>query len=184
MSRIGKAPITIPQGVTVEVKAGGAHAHQLVSVNGPMGNLEESIRPGVKVVVQDGQVLVTRDNDTKQNKSYHGLYRALINNMVNGVTTGYTKELQIVGIGYRAEMQDDKIILSVGHAHKISYQPPAGITLSVKDQTEVSISGIDRQLVGEVAAKIRSFRKPEPYKGKGIRYRGEAVRRKSVKQTK
>jgi len=182
MSRIGKLPITIPAGVTVEIKDGGSYGHQLVTVTGPKGTLTESLRRGVTASMENGVMMVARDNDEKQNRSYHGLYRSLLNNLVTGVTTGFRKDLQIVGIGYRGEMQGEKAVFSLGYAHRIEYMPPAGITVKIENQTDVSIEGIDRQLVGEVAAKIRDFRKPEPYKGKGIRYKDEQVRRKSVKK--
>ncbi len=182
MSRIGKLPITIPAGVTVEIKNGGRYGHQEVTVTGPKGTLTESLRQGVTASMEDGVMMVARDDDEKQNRSFHGLYRTLINNMVTGVTTGFKKELSIIGIGYRGEMQGDKAVFSLGFAHKIDYQPPVGVTIKIDNQTEVTIEGIDRQLVGEVAAKIRDFRKPEPYKGKGVRYKDEQVRRKSVKK--
>ena len=182
MSRIGNLPITIPAGVTVEVKAGGKYGHQEVTVTGPKGSLTESLRQGASVSVQDGTVALSRDNDEKQNRSYHGLYRSLINNMVTGVSQGFRKDLEIVGIGYRAEMQGNNAVFSLGYAHKIEFVPPTGVTINVNNQTEVSVEGINRQLVGEVAAKIRALRKPEPYKGKGVRYKGEHVRRKSVKK--
>jgi large subunit ribosomal protein L6 len=182
MSRIGKSPITIPAGVTVDVKQGGDFGHQIVTVTGPKGSLSRSLRHSINVEVKDGIVNLTRDNEENQTRAFHGLYRSLIQNMITGVTEGYRKDLEIQGIGYRAEMQGDKMVLSLGYAHKIEYRPPQGITVNVKDQVEISIEGIDNQLVGEVAAKIRAFRKPEPYKGKGVRYKNEQVRRKSVKK--
>ncbi len=182
MSRIGNAPITIPEGVTVKVTKGGDFYHQLVTVTGPKGSLNESIRYGVTVSVEDGIVTLKREDDKKQNRAYHGLYRSLINNMIIGVSEGYKKELELVGIGYRAEMQGEKLNLSLGFSHKIDFVPPAGIEILVEDQTKLTVSGIDKQAVGETAAKIRGFRPPEPYKGKGVRYSGEVVRRKSVKQ--
>jgi large subunit ribosomal protein L6 len=184
MSRIGKNPITIPNGVTVNVEKGGRFGHLQITVTGPKGTLQESLRAPVVVAVEDNQVVVTRPNDLKQNRSYHGLYRALIANMVEGVTNGYSKDLEIVGIGYRAEQKGESIVLSLGYSHKIEYNPPAGITAQATDQTQIKISGIDKTLVGQEAAKIRAFRKPEPYKGKGVRYKGEQVARKSVKQSK
>jgi large subunit ribosomal protein L6 len=182
MSRVGKSPITIPAGVQVEVVKGGDFDNQVVKVSGPNGQMERAIRRGITVEITDGVVNVLRDNEAKQTRSYHGLFRSLINNMVIGVATPYTRELEIVGIGYRAEQVGEVVSFALGYSHKINYQPPAGITLTVNNQTEVIVSGIDKQLVGEVAAKIRSFRKPEPYKGKGVRYKGEQVRRKSVKK--
>lgn len=181
MSRIGKLSIQIPQGVTVEVKNGGKFAYKEISVTGPKGTLSEPIQRGVSVKVEGDQVIVERDSDSKQNRSYHGLYRSLINNMVVGVTEGFKRELEIVGIGYRAELSGNAVVFSLGYSHKITYNPPAGINVSVAEQTKVTVEGANKQLVGEVAAKIRQFRKPEPYKGKGVRYKGEVVRRKSAK---
>lgn len=182
MSRIGLKPITIPAGVTIEVTEDGALGGQSVRVVGPKGELTQPLRKGVTVVVADGLATLARENDEKQTKSYHGLYRSLISNMVTGVAEGYRKDLQIIGIGYRAEMQGNKVVMSLGYSHKINFEAPAGIQITVENQTEVSITGVDRQLVGEVAAKLRSFRKPEPYKGKGVRYKGEIVRKKSAKK--
>lgn len=182
MSRIGNNPITIPNGVTVEVKNGGEFGHQEIVVNGPKGNLTRSLRKGITAQVADGKVTFTRESETKQMKSYHGLYRSLVNNMVKGVSEGYKRELEIIGIGYRAEQQGDQIVFSLGYSHKINYVPPMGITINVKDQTEITVEGVDKQLVGEVAAKIRSFREPEPYKGKGVKYKDEQIKRKSVKK--
>jgi len=181
MSRIGNAPITIPEGVEVIIQKGGDYNHQHVVATGPKGTLERSIRHGVNAVLADGVINFTRDNEQKQTKSYHGLYRSLVAGMVEGVSEGFKKELEIVGIGYRAESQGDKIIFSLGYSHKIELVPPEGVTITIDDQTRVSVEGIDKQLVGETAAKIRSFRKPEPYKGKGVRYKDEQIRRKSVK---
>lgn len=183
MSRIGNLEIQIPEGVTVEVKDGGTFFYKEVTVTGPKGTLTESIRRGVTITVEDSIVKVKRDSESKQNKSYHGLYRALIQNMITGVTEGYSKDLSIVGIGYRAEQQGDKVVFSVGYSHKIEYFPPEGITIDIEDQTNVKVSGANKQLVGEVAAKIRGFNPPEPYKGKGVRYKNENVRRKSAKST-
>lgn len=183
MSRIGLAPITIPNGVTVEVKKGGEFGHQEVTITGPKGTMIRSLRHGINAEVVDGQVKLSRSNETKQMKSYHGLYRSLLNNMVEGVTQGFKKELQIIGIGYRAENQGNAVSFSLGYSHKINYVPPQGIVVTVNNQTDIIVEGIDNQLVGEVAAKIRSFREPEPYKGKGVRYKDETVRRKSAKKT-
>lgn len=182
MSRIGKNPITIPNGVTVEIKEGGEFGNQEVVVNGPKGSLTRSIRKGITGSVADGKLTFVRADESKQTKSYHGLYRALVNNMVKGVTEGYKRELEIVGIGYRAEEQGSQISFSLGYSHKINYAPPAGIVVTVKDQTEITVEGVDKQLVGEVAAKIRGFREPEPYKGKGVKYKEEQIKRKSVKK--
>lgn len=181
MSRIGNAPITIPEGVTFTIEKGGDFGHQHVVVTGPKGSLERSIRKGINAAVKENEVVFTRDNEQKQTKSYHGLYRSLVEGMVVGVSEGFKKELEIVGIGYRAENQGDKVVFLLGYSHKIELVPPAGIAVNIEDQTKVSVEGIDKQLVGETAAKIRSFRKPEPYKGKGVRYVDEQIRRKSVK---
>jgi large subunit ribosomal protein L6 len=181
MSRIGKKEIQLPNGVEVKVENGGTFGYKKVVVKGPKGTLEQSIQRGVDVVVAEGNVSVTRASDSKQDRAFHGLYRTLIDNMIDGVVNGYKKELEIVGIGYRAEVQGDKLVLSVGYSHKINYVAPAGITLGVTDQVNISVEGADKQLVGEVAAKIRAYRKPEPYKGKGIRYKGEKIRKKSTK---
>lgn len=181
MSRIGLKPITIPQGVEVSVVDGGKFHFKEVKVKGPKGEISESLRRGVTVEITDGVVNVARDTESKQNKSYHGLYRSIISNMIDGVVSGFSKDLEIVGIGYRAEQQGEKVVFSVGYSHKIDFVPPQGITVTVTDQTKISVTGYDKQKVGEVASKIRAFRKPEPYKGKGIRYANEQVRKKSAK---
>lgn len=181
MSRIGKKEIILPNGVSASIVDGGEFGYKKVMVKGPKGELDLSVQRGVTVEITDNQILVKRDDESKQNRSFHGLYRTLISNMVEGVVTGYRKDLEIVGIGYRAEMQGTNLILSVGYSHKINYQPPVGISIGVTDQVNISVEGANKQLVGEVAAKIRAFRKPEPYKGKGIRYKGEKIRRKSTK---
>lgn len=182
MSRIGNAPITIPDGVTVTVSKGGDFNHLHVVVAGPKGQLERSLRAPIQVEVKDNEVIVTRPNEQKQTKSFHGLYRALIANMVTGVSEGFKRELEIIGIGYRAEAQGNTIVFSLGYAHKINLTPPEGVVVSIPEPTKIEVDGIDKQLVGEVAAKIRAFRPPEPYKGKGVRYKGEQIIRKSVKQ--
>ncbi len=181
MSRIGYKEIEIPEGVTVEINKGGLFNNQIVKVTGPKGTLEQSIKRGVTVNQEDSKLTLTRADEAKQTKSYHGLFRSLINNMIIGVTEGYSRDLEIVGIGYRAEMQGNKAVFSVGYSHKIELVPPEGITITVDEQTKVKVEGIDKQLVGEIAAKIRAYRKPEPYKGKGIRYADEIVKKKSVK---
>ncbi len=181
MSRIGIKPINVPSNVTVEVKDGGRFGYKQVSVTGPKGTLSEDLRRGVSLEQKEGVIDVVRLNDSNQNRAFHGLYRSIINNMVEGVVNGYTKSLELVGIGYRAEMQGTNLVLSVGFSHKINFTPPVGIEISVEEQTKIKISGSDKQKVGEVAAKIRSFREPEPYKGKGIKYSDEIVKRKSAK---
>ncbi len=181
MSRIGKLPIQIPEGVKVDIQDGGDFGYKLIKVKGSKGELELSVKRGVKFNQNGNQIIVERANDSKQNRAFHGLYRTLINNMILGVTEGFSKSLEIIGIGYRAEMQGQNLVLSVGYSHKINYEPPEGISITVQDQTSLTIEGADKQLVGETASKIRGFRPPEPYKGKGIRYKNEVVRRKSTK---
>lgn len=181
MSRIGKKPIQIPAGVEVTIQDGGRFGYKEVKVKGPKGELITPIKRGVDIKQEGDTLTVEKVANTKQGSAFFGLYRTLIQNMVDGVVTPFKKELEIVGIGYRAEMQGANIVLSVGYSHKINFEPPVGITLAVVDQVNVSIEGVDKQLVGEVAAKLRAFRKPEPYKGKGIRYKGEVIRKKSTK---
>ncbi len=181
MSRIGKLPIKIENGVDVELKDGGKFRYKQVRVKGPKGELTEDIRRGVAIEVKDGEVLVTRNNDSKNNRAMHGLYRSLIDNMVIGVTTGFSKKLEMVGVGYRVKSVGNNLELSVGLNHPVIIEAPEGIKFEIEDNTKITIIGIDKQLVGETAAKIRAVRKPEPYKGKGIRYAGEQVRRKAGK---
>ncbi|MBW3552561.1 MAG: 50S ribosomal protein L6 [Gemmatimonadetes bacterium] len=175
MSRIGKAPIELPKGVTLTIEDG------LVRVKGPKGELEHRIRPEIGVEVNDGQVVVRRSSEHKQDRAYHGLTRALVANMVEGVTTGFRKGLEIVGVGYRVDKRGKKLVLTVGYSHEVEYPEPEGITLSTPSQTTIVVEGIDKQKVGQVAAELRAVRPPEPYKGKGIRYEGEHVRRKAGK---
>ncbi len=175
MSRIGNQPIELPQGV--EVKVDGT----TVRVKGPKGQLERQVRPEVKVAVEDGQVVVTRSSDVKQHRAYHGLTRALVANMVEGVSAGFRKGLEIVGVGYRADKRGKDLVLTVGYSHEVKYPQPEGIDISTPTQTTIVVEGIDKQKVGQVAAELRAVRPPEPYKGKGIRYEGEQVRRKAGK---
>lgn len=175
MSRIGKSPVQIPNKVKVDV------TDCKVVVNGPKGTLELNHHPNMKVVVDESEVRVERPSDSKTNRALHGLTRALISNMVVGVSEGFKKTLEIIGVGYRAEMKGKNLQLALGYSHPIILIPPPGITVEVEGTNKLYVSGIDKQLVGEVAAKIRSFRPPEPYKGKGIRYEGEIVRRKAGK---
>jgi large subunit ribosomal protein L6 len=179
MSRIGKAPITVPGGVVISIVDGA------VTVKGPNGTLSRVI-PGEITVRQDGeQILVERPNDERQNRSLHGLTRTLVANMVQGVTGGFTKELDIVGVGYRAEAQSPtKLRLALGFSHPVFVDAPAGVTFEVPTQIKIIVKGIDKETVGQVAANIRSIRKPEPYKGKGVRYTGEKVLRKAGKTGK
>ena len=179
MSRIGKAPISVPGGVDVSI------ADRTVTVKGPNGTLSRAI-PGEIVVRQDGDtLLVERPDDERENRSLHGLTRSLVANMVQGVTGGFSKELEIVGVGYRAEAQGpDKVRFALGFSHPVIVEAPAGITLTVEGNNKLTVSGIDKEKVGQVAANIRSIRKPEPYKGKGVRYAGERVMRKAGKAGK
>jgi large subunit ribosomal protein L6 len=185
MSRIGRAPITVPAKVQVNWTE-----DNLVTVKGPKGQLSQQVDPALKLTLEDGTLSVARPSDSKEHKAKHGLYRTLVNNMVLGVTTGFTKQLEIHGVGYRAAKVGENLVIQVGYSHPVEVQPPAGISLSVDGvdaatkATRVSVSGIDKQLVGQVAAGIRNVRKPEPYKGKGIRYTGEVVRRKAGKAGK
>jgi len=175
MSRIGKNPISIPSHVKAEVEG------NLVKIEGPKGNLEYSLPSGISIEVADGKILVKRSSDSKKHKSFHGLARALINNMVVGVTEGFTKQLEIVGVGFRAQVQGKSLNLQLGYSHPVRYPIPEGITMETPKPVQIFIKGIDKFKVGQVAAEVRAFRKPEPYKGKGIRYAGEYVRRKAGK---
>jgi large subunit ribosomal protein L6 len=185
MSRIGRAPISVPPKVQVSWTD-----RNFVTVKGPKGELSYQVDPVLTLALEDGTLTVSRPSDSKEHKSKHGLYRSLVNNMVVGVTTGYSKQLEIHGVGYRANKVGENLVILVGYSHPIEVRPPAGITLSVDgiDQatkaTKISVSGIDKHLVGQVAASIRQLRKPEPYKGKGIRYTGEIIRRKAGKAGK
>ncbi|MDR1121678.1 MAG: 50S ribosomal protein L6 [Dysgonamonadaceae bacterium] len=179
MSRIGKLPISIPSGVTLTVK------DDVVTVKGPKGELTQYVNPDITVEVKDGQATVNRPTDEKNHRALHGLYRSLLNNMVLGVSTGYRKELELVGVGYRASNTGNLLELSLGYTHVIYLQLPPEIKLETKSERNknplIILESADKQLIGQVCAKIRSFRKPEPYKGKGIRFVGEVVRRKSGK---
>jgi large subunit ribosomal protein L6 len=175
MSRIGKQPVVIPAGVKVSV------ADRLIKVEGPKGKLEFAHHPNVKVESDGKQLTVTRPDDNRLNRALHGLTRALINNMVVGVTKGYEKKLKIEGVGYQAAMKGKAVELTVGFANRIVHEPPAGVTVAVPDPTTIVVSGSDKQAVGQFAAEIRASKKPEPYKGKGIRYETEVVRRKEGK---
>jgi len=178
MSRIGKLPIPLPQGVTAEV------AGQDVKVKGPKGELQLTISEPIKVSLEDNSILVSRPDDEAKSKSLHGLSRTLIANNVEGVSEGFSKSLEIVGTGYRAASKGSTVELALGLSHPVVVTPPDGITLTVEGNNKIVVSGISKQAVGEVAANIRKLRKPEPYKGKGIRYEGERVRRKAGKAGK
>lgn len=177
MSRIGKLPIQIPSGVTITVDSGN------VTVKGPKGELTQFITPDVKVTVEDGSVAVTRNDDSKPAKSQHGLIRALINNMVIGVTQGFEKKLEVNGVGFRVGGGGQAIEMSLGFSHPVKYQAPEGVNLTV-EKMNITVSGISKQKVGQVAAEIRSLKKPEPYKGKGIKYADETILRKAGKAGK
>ena len=178
MSRIGKNPISVPSGV--EVKVDG----QDVAVKGPKGELSVTIAEPITVSLEDGVVTVARPDEERESRSLHGLSRTLINNMIVGVTDGYSKALEIVGTGYRVLAKGSNLEFALGYSHPITVEPPEGISFSVDGQTKVAVHGIDKQLVGETAANIRKLRRPEPYKGKGVRYAGEIVRRKVGKAGK
>lgn len=175
MSRIGRKPIQVPSGVTVNLNG------NQIKIKGPKGDLEFSFHPNITVNYQDNLIEVSRPDDQKESRSLHGLTRALIQNMIKGVSEGYKKILDIVGVGYKAELKGNNLLLSMGYSHSIYFIPPDGIKLETPTPTQIVITGINKQLVGQVAAKIRSFRKPEPYKGKGIKYSTEVIRRKAGK---
>lgn len=176
MSRIGKEPVPIPSGVDVTLADG------TVTVDGPRGRLSETVPDGITVEVTDDEVVVTRASDERDHRSLHGLIRSLIANMVTGVTEGYSKRLEIVGVGYRAQASgNDGLIIQAGFSHPVEVKAPEGVTFEVPSPTKITVSGASKQVVGQVAANIRAIRKPEPYKGKGIRYAGEQVRRKAGK---
>jgi len=180
MSRIGKAPIEIPKGVEINVSKGN-----LVTVKGPKGELKQQVDPDLSLSIEDGELTLKRPTDQIRHRSMHGLYRALINNMVEGVTNGFTKELELVGVGYRASNTGQLLELILGYSHPIYFYVPDEIKVDTATEKGknpvVRLEGIDKQLIGQIAAKIRSFRKPEPYKGKGIRFVGEDIRRKAGK---
>jgi len=179
VSRIGRKPIPVPEGVRINIE--GNH----VTVEGPRGKLSRSFHPDIKIALKDNQIVVTRPTDERMHRALHGLTRSLLANMVTGVTEGYRKRLEVVGVGYRAEMRGDKLVLHVGFSHPVEIKPPPGIKFSVeKGNKIIVVEGNDKELVGDVAAKIRAVRKPEPYKGKGIRYEGEKIRRKPGKAGK
>ena len=178
MSRIGRLPITVPSGVDVTIDG------RNVTVKGPKGTLSRALHPDMTVSREDGTLVVTRPTEQKTHKQLHGLTRTLVNNMVVGVTDGYRKGLEITGVGYRAALSGKKLQLNLGYSHQIEIDPPEGITFEVENPTRLAVVGIDKELVGQIAAKVRSTRKPEPYKGKGVRYAGEYIRRKAGKAGK
>ncbi len=179
MSRIGRMPIAVPAGVTVDIAE-----NNKVTVKGPKGTLERVLPAEMDIKMEDGQIVVTRPNDLKKMKSLHGLTRTLINNMVVGVTDGYTKVLEINGVGYRAAKQGNKLVLSLGYSHPVEMVDPEGVATTLEGQNKITVSGIDKEKVGQYAAEIRDKRRPEPYKGKGIKYADEVIRRKVGKTGK
>ena len=178
MSRIGRQPIPLPDGVAVVIDG------QTVSVNGPRGSLSRELVPEVRIVQEDATLRIERPGDDKRSRSLHGLSRTLVANMVTGVTAGYRKGLEITGVGYRAQKVGEKLQLNLGYSHPVEIEPPPGISFEVENPTRLAVVGIDKELVGRVAARIRATRTPEPYKGKGVRYAGEVVRRKAGKAGK
>ena len=178
MSSIGRLPITVPSGVDVTIDG------RNVTVKGPKGTLSRSLHPDITVSREDGTLVVTRPTEQKTHKQLHGLTRTLVSNMVVGVTDGYRKGIEITGVGYRAALSGRKLTLNLGYSHPIEIEPPEGISFEVETPTRLAVVGIDKELVGEIAAKVRATRKPEPYKGKGVRYAGEYVRRKAGKAGK
>ena len=179
MSRIGREPIAIPAGVNVTIADGN-----VVTVKGPLGELTETFNAAMSIAVEGDKIIVTRPNDEKENRALHGLTRTLVNNMVVGVSKGYEKKLEIVGVGYRVEKQGAKIVLGLGYSHPVVFEEKDGVKFDVPDQATIIVKGINKQAVGQVAAVIRSKRPPEPYLGKGIKYTGEKIRRKAGKTGK
>jgi large subunit ribosomal protein L6 len=178
MSRIGRQPIPIPAGVEVSLEG------PVITVTGPKGTLTRSLPPAMIIETVDGTLVVTRPSEAKTHKQLHGLTRTLVANMVDGVTTGYRKSLEISGVGYRAQKVGDRLQLNLGYSHPVEIEPPEGIAFEVETPVKLAVVGIDKELVGQVAAKVRATRKPEPYKGKGVRYAGEVIRRKAGKAGK
>lgn len=175
MSRIGKKPISLPAGVEVSIK------DNTISVKGPKGTLEWELPADITVVQEGNELILKRPSDIKVHRAMHGLSRSLIDNMVQGVSAGFEKKLELVGVGYRAQMQGKKLVISIGFSHPVEVEPPEGIEFEVPSVTRITVRGIDKQLVGNTAAHIRAIRKPEPYKGKGIKYENEVIRRKAGK---
>lgn len=178
MSRVGKNPVVIPAGVKVSLDNG------IIVVKGPKGELKRQLHPDVEVTLEDGQVSVTRSTNLKDHRSLHGTMRANIQNMVIGVTEGFSRKLELVGVGYKVELMGQNLVITIGYSHPVAFIPPTSITFTVESNTAMTVSGIDKQLVGQIASKIRAVRPPEPYKGKGIKYAGEKIRRKAGKTAK
>lgn len=179
MSRIGRMPIVIPAGVTVTITP-----DNVVTVKGPNGQLEKQMHKSITLKEEDGQIVVTRPNDEKENRALHGLVRSLVNNMVVGVSEGYKKTLELVGVGYRAQLQGKKLVMNLGYSHPVEIEPLEGVEFEIVSPTKLIVKGIDKEKVGDAAAEIRAWRKPEPYKGKGIKFEGEIIRRKVGKTGK
>ncbi|CAN5788766.1 50S ribosomal protein L6 [soil metagenome] len=178
MSRIGKQPVAVPKAVTITID--GQH----VTVKGPKGELARELPPEIAFVQEGEEIVVTRRNESRNARQRHGLVRTLIANMVEGVSNGYQKKLEIQGVGYRASLQGQKLVMALGYSHPVEFEPPQGIQFAVEGNTNVTVSGIDKEIVGNTAARVRAARPPEPYKGKGVRYAGEQVRRKAGKAGK
>jgi large subunit ribosomal protein L6 len=178
MSRIGRKPITLPQGVQIDILGNN------VKVKGPKGELSQVVHPDMKVLINDGIITIERPSDEKKHRALHGLTRTLVSNMISGVTVGYTKALDINGVGYRVAKQGKNLVLTIGYSHPVEIQPLPGIEFDVPSPNKIIVKGIDKQIVGQMAAEIRAVRKPEPYKGKGIKYESEVIRRKAGKTGK
>lgn len=179
MSRIGRLPITVPSGVTVTVTP-----DNVVTAKGPKGQLVKTMHKDIKITIEDNTIVVTRPSDNKNHRALHGLTRALVNNMVVGVSQGYQKTLELVGVGYRAQLQGKKLVLNLGYSHPVEVTPVEGVEFELPAANKIVVKGIDKELVGDMAADIRNWRKPEPYKGKGIKYDNEVIRRKEGKTGK
>jgi large subunit ribosomal protein L6 len=175
MSRIGKKPIAIPKGVTVKVDG------NTIDVKGPKGQMRQPLPPGVSAALEDGQLVAKKDSEARALSKFHGLARSLMNNAVQGVTEGWKRELDIVGVGYRAELKGQQVVLALGYSHPIVFDVPKGIEVAVEKQTHLTVTGVDRQLVGQVAANLRRLREPDPYQQKGVRYTGEVLKKKAGK---
>ena len=175
MSRIGKKPIAIPKGVTVKVDG------NTIDVKGPKGQMRQSLPPGISAVLEDGQLVAKKESEARELSKFHGLARSLMNNAVQGVAEGWKRELDIVGVGYRAELKGQQVVIALGYSHPILFDVPKGIEVAVEKQTHLTVTGVDRQLVGQVAANLRRLRKPDPYQQKGVRYTGEVLKKKAGK---
>jgi large subunit ribosomal protein L6 len=175
MSRIGKKPIAIPKGVTVKVDG------NTIDVKGPKGQMRQSLPPGITAALEDGQLVAKKDSEARELSKFHGLARSLMHNAVQGVTEGWKRELDIVGVGYRAELKGQQVVIALGYSHPILFDVPKGIEVAVEKQTHLTVTGVDRQLVGQVAANLRRLRKPDPYQQKGVRYTGEVLKKKAGK---